>query len=117
MAVQLLRRLLDESDVVAFQQDLSDVLLEVRLDVHLFDVVQNEVHVFIKADDDAWERKIKLIRVLRYFTFKANVDDVVEPNLNADFFLEEAKNKVDGLNHHLLDFMTITAHDSEPSKF
>jgi len=55
MAVQLLRRLLDESDVVAFQQDLSDVLLKVRLDVHLFDVFQNQVHVFIKADDDAWE--------------------------------------------------------------
>lgn len=56
MAVQLLRRLLDESDVVAFQQDLSDVLLKVRLDVHLVDVVQDKVHVFIKADDDAWER-------------------------------------------------------------
>lgn len=55
MAVQLLRRLLDESDVVAFQQDLSNVLLKVRLDVHLFDVFQNQVHVFIKADDDAWE--------------------------------------------------------------
>ena len=53
MAVQLLRRLLDESDVVAFQQDLSDVLLKVRLDVHLFDVFQNQVHVFIKADDNA----------------------------------------------------------------
>ena len=55
MAVQLLRRLLDESNVVAFQQDLSNVLLKVRLDVHLFDVFQDQVHVFIKADDDAWE--------------------------------------------------------------
>jgi hypothetical protein len=56
MAVQLLRRLLDESDVVAFKQDLSDVFLKVRLDVHLFDVFQNQVHVFIKADDNAWRK-------------------------------------------------------------
>jgi len=53
MAVQLLWRLLDESDVVAFQQDFSNVLFKVRLDMHLLDVVQDEVHVFVEADNDA----------------------------------------------------------------
>ena len=38
-------------------------------------------------------------------------------NLNAEFLLKEAKDEVDGLNHDLLDFLTITRHFHVVSKF
>ena len=53
LAGGLLRRLLDESDVIALEEDSSDVSFEVSFDVHLFDIVQHQIHVFVEADNDA----------------------------------------------------------------
>lgn len=91
----LLRSLLDQCDVVALEKDPADVSFKVSLDVHFLNVVQDEIHVFVESDDDS---------------LKTKVDDIVEPDLDADFLLEKAEDKVDGLHHHLLHLVTITRH-------
>ena len=80
---------LDEGDVVALEHDSADRLLRSVLDVNLAGLIQNQVHVFVEADDVA---------------LHAGVDVLVEPNGDQGSALEVAEDQVDGLDHHLLYF-------------
>lgn len=57
------------------------------LDRDFFCIFQYKVHVLIKSDDAAFDSHILLFK---------------QPNLNASFALQEAKNQIDGLGHNPL---------------
>ncbi|GAU97596.1 hypothetical protein RvY_08869 [Ramazzottius varieornatus] len=78
---------MDECDVVSFEKDFPDRPSCLRLHVKFFSLIQNEVHVFVKSDDDSFDPHLGVL---------------VQPNLHSCFLLEITENQVDGLHHHLL---------------
>ena len=73
--------LLDQGNIVSLQQNSTNILLEMglnnsmkyqysyfrtHLDVDFVDIIQDEVHVFIKSDNDS---------------FKSHIDNVIQPDL------------------------------------
>lgn len=81
---------LDQSDIVALQHDPSERLPVLRLLVVLLGLVQHQVHVLVEADDVPLDTQVNVLE---------------QPDLHARAVLQVAKYQVDGLHHHLLDFL------------
>lgn len=79
-------RLLDQADIVALKHNSAECLtLGLCLDVVLFGIVKNKIHVFIKANDSAFDSK---------------VDVLEDPNANTRAVLKVSEDQIDRLNHH-----------------
>jgi hypothetical protein len=77
---------LDQADVVALEHNSAECLaLGLCLDVVLFGIVKNQIHVLVKANDSALNPK---------------VDVLEDPNTNTGAILKVSEDQVDGLNHH-----------------
>ena len=93
---------LNERYVVAFEHDPPDLLPRSLLKVHLCRIVHDQVHELVEADDMALDSRI---------------DVLVEPAKDAFPVLQEAKDQIDGLYHHLLDLLAALVsgrHDAVP---
>ena len=77
-----------QSYVVAFQEYPSQRFPGVLLNVDFLSILENQVHVLIKADDTTLDPHILLLE---------------KPDLDARFALEEPKDEVDGLGHDTLN--------------
>lgn len=79
-------RLLDEANVVTLQHDPTESLALLHvLDVVFLGIVENQVHVLVKADNRA---------------FDSEVDVLEDPDTNSRAILEVSEDQVDGLDHH-----------------
>ena len=87
--------LLDDSDVVTFEQDTSKITGCSSLGVLLTCLVKNKIHVFIKTNDAP---------------FNSGVDLFKNPNADTGSVLKITEDQVNGLNHCLLDLCVFVCH-------
>merc|ERR1719494_482232 len=88
--VLLSRHILNESNVISFQQNPSQLFPGLILDMNLKRVIQHKVHVLIEPD---------------YVSLNTKVVLFVQPDLNASSILQVSEDQVDRLYHHLLNFL------------
>ena len=55
-------RVLYERDVIAFEHNASEGLANLRLDVILLGVIQDEVHILVEADDVALDAQVDVLK-------------------------------------------------------
>lgn len=79
-----------QRDIVALQHDPSERLPVLRLLMVLLGIVQHQIHVLIEADDVPLDPQVHVLE---------------QPDLHARAVLQVAEYQVDGLDHHLLDFL------------
>ena len=102
---------LDESYVVPLQHDPAKLLLSVPFGVHLWGVVQHQVHVLVESRDVTLDSEHWTIRsgcIVASLKKTPCVDILIEPDRDPCPVLEVAEDEVDGLDHHLLNFLAAT---------
>ena len=70
------------------------------------DIIRDEVHVFIKSDNDSFKSHIDNVIQPDLKLSQSELDDDHSNYLDSKFLLEEPKKQIDRLDHDLLDFMT-----------
>ncbi|GMS89406.1 hypothetical protein PENTCL1PPCAC_11581 [Pristionchus entomophagus] len=86
----------DESDVVSLEEDSSNLVTALRLHVHLFSLVQHDVHVLVESYD---------------VSLNAVGGVLIQPYLDSCPVLQVSEDEVDGLDHHLLHFSSASRHN------
>jgi len=86
-----LLNLLNQRYVVSFQQDTTKLFPVLGLHVSLLCIIQDQVHVLIKANNAA---------------FNAQIDLLIQPDLDSWTILKISENQVDRLDHHFLNFLS-----------
>merc|ERR1719505_550586 len=80
------RHILNECDVISFQQNPSELFPGFILDMNLKRVIQYKVHVLIETDDVSLNTRVVLF---------------VQPDLDTSSILKVSEDQIDRLYHHL----------------
>ena len=79
-------RLLNQTDVIAFQHNSAKVLaFSLSFDVVFFCIIEHQVHVFIESNN---------------CSFNSQVDVLEDPDTDSRAVLKVSEDQIDGLDHY-----------------
>lgn len=82
--------ILYQCDIVTLQHDSSEWFPILRFLMVFLGIVQHQIHVFIETNNVAFDPQVYILE---------------QPNLHTRTILQITKYQVDGLHHHLLNFL------------